>query len=188
MKVILTNKVKSLGSVGEVVNVSQGFARNYLIPNKLALLADDGNKKQMADYQKMLAKKVQEQKNEAQELAKKVQGMTVLVSKKVGGNGRLFGTVTPAELSKELEKEGVVVEKRLISIDDPIKTLGSFTVKAVLFKDVEASFNVKVEMDAKQANEEKRKQEEAALRKAAKAQEPVQEESEQLEATEQEEL
>ena len=133
MKVILTDRVKTLGNVGEVVNVSQGYARNYLIPNKLALLADEGNTKQMEDYQKMLSKKVEEEKKAATDLAKQLNGKTITVTKKVGGNGRLFGTVTSTELSKELEKQGVVVEKRLINVDDPIKTLGDFEVKAQLF-------------------------------------------------------
>ncbi|MBC76439.1 MAG: 50S ribosomal protein L9 [Halobacteriovoraceae bacterium] len=167
MKVILTDRVKTLGNVGEIVNVSQGYARNYLIPNKLALLADEGNTKQMEDYQKMLSKKVEEEKKAAQDLAKQLEGKTITVTKKVGGNGRLFGTVTSSELSKELEKQGVVVEKRLINVDDPIKTLGDFEVKAQLFQGVEATFKVKVEMDPKQVEEEKKKQE-AAAKKAGR--------------------
>lgn len=177
MKVILTDRVKTLGSVGEIVNVSQGYARNYLIPNKLAMLADESNQKQMADYQKMLSKKMEEEKKAAKDLASKIEGRTVTVTKKVGGNGKLFGTVTSAELSKELEKDGLNVEKRHIQIDNPIKNLGSFEVRAALFQDVEAKFNVKVEMDPKQVEEEKRKQEAAAKkagRKAAKAQEEAQ--------------
>lgn len=167
MKVVLTERVKTLGNVGEIVNVSQGYARNYLIPNNKAMLADESNKKQMADYQKMLAKKVEEEKKEAQELASKLNGKTVAVTKKIGGNGRLFGTVTSAELSKELEKDGINIEKRLINVDIPIKTLGDFEVKATLFSGVEATFKVKVEIDPKQAEEMKKKQE-AAAKKASK--------------------
>lgn len=167
MKVILTEKVKSLGNIGEIVNVSQGFARNYLIPNSKAKLADEGNSKQMEDYQKMLAKKVAEEKAAADELAKKISGLTVNLVKKIGGNGRLFGTVTNSELSKELEKQGVSIERRLIVIENPIKTLGDFEISAKLFKGVEATFKVKVEMDPKQIEEQKKKQE-AAAKKAAK--------------------
>lgn len=169
MKVILTNKVKSLGNIGEIVNVSQGFARNYLIPNKMAKLADEGNSKQMADYQKMLAKKVAEEKAAAEEVAKKLSNVTVTMIKKVGGNGTLFGTVTNTELSKELEKQGISVERRLINVDVPIKTLGEYEISAKLFKDVEATFKVKVEIDPKQAEEMKKKQEAAAKAKKAKA-------------------
>ena len=121
----------------------------------------------MEDYQKMLSKKVEEEKKAATDLAKQLNGKTITVTKKVGGNGRLFGTVTSTELSKELEKQGVVVEKRLINVDDPIKTLGDFEVKAQLFQGVDATFKVKVEMDPKQVEEEKKKQE-AAAKKAGR--------------------
>ena len=171
MKVILTDNVKTLGSVGETVNVSPGYARNFLIPNDKARLADEGNTKQMADYQRRLAKKVEEQKKDAQALAKKLEGTVVAIVKKVGGNGRLFGTVTSNELSTELEKMGIDVEKRLIHVKDPIKTIGTFDVKANLFKDVEANFKVKVEMDAKQAQELKEKQVAAEARAAKKGKE-----------------
>lgn len=167
MKVILTNKVKSLGNIGEIVNVSQGFARNFLIPNKLAKLADEGNAKQMADYQKMLAKKVAEEKAAAEELASKLSKVSLTLVKKVGGNGSLFGTVTNSELAKELEKQGINVERRLISIETPIKNLGEYEISAKLFKGVETTFKVKIEIDPKQAEELKKKQ--AAAAKAKKA-------------------
>lgn len=169
MKVILTEKVKSLGSVGEIVNVSAGYARNNLIPAKKAKLADASNAKQMADYQKMLAKKVAEEKAEAEALAKKLNGTVVSLVKKVGGNGRLFGTVTNVELSKELEKQDIIIERRLINVDTPIKTLGEFEMTAKLFSGVEATFKVKVEMDPKQVEELKKKQEAAAKRASKKA-------------------
>ncbi|MFT6631368.1 MAG: large subunit ribosomal protein L9 [Bacteriovoracaceae bacterium] len=188
MKVILTDSVKSLGNIGEIVNVSQGFARNYLIPNKKAKLADEGNSKQMADYQKMLAKKVAEEKAAAEDLAKKISKITINLVKKVGGTGRLFGTVTNSELSKELEKQGAIVERRLITIETPIKTLGDFDITAKLFKGVEATFKVKVEMDPKQVEEIKKKQEAAAKKAAAKKDAPeVDADAETTEATETEE-
>lgn len=174
MQVILMENVKTLGNVGETVRVSAGHARNYLIPNKLAILADDSNSKQMADYQKMLAKRVEETKKEAQELAKKLEGITLAFIKKVGGNGKLFGTVTSAEISAALEKEELEVEKRLINIESPIKNLGTFDVTAKLFSGVEARFKVRVEMDPKQEEELKKKQAAAAASKkkaAAKTEE-----------------
>ena len=182
MKVILTDNVKSLGSVGEVVSVSQGFGRNYLIPNKLAILADESNQKQMADYQKMLAKRVAEQKADAEALAKQLNGITLNLIKKVGGNGRLFGTVTTTELSAKLAEQGIEVEKRLIHVDTPVKALGTFDIKAKLFKGVEATFKVKVEMDPQQAEEMKKKQEAAAKKAAKKGQKT--EEGEETQATE----
>jgi large subunit ribosomal protein L9 len=168
MKVILTEKVSTLGNVGEIVNVSAGFGRNYLIPSKKAVLADEGNKKVLDNEQKRLAKKVAEQVGEAQALKAKLDGVTLELVKKVGGNGSLFGTVTTGEIAKELANNGIEIERRIIHMDNSIKNLGSYEVKAKLFKDVEAIFKVKIEMDPKQAEELKKKQETAAARKKAK--------------------
>jgi large subunit ribosomal protein L9 len=167
MKVILTEKVPALGNIGEVVNVSAGFARNYLVPNRFALVADDANKKLLSAQQKSLAKKIKGQADAAIEVKKKLEGVTVELIKKVGASGKLFGTVTTSELSKELEKAGFDVERRLIHLESPIKGLGTFNVKAKLFHDVEATFKVKVAIDPKQAEELKKAQEEAL--KAAEA-------------------
>lgn len=161
MKVILTEKVPALGNIGEIVNVSAGHARNYLVPNGFAMVADDSNKNLLAAQQKSLAKKIQGQKDEANALKAKIEGMTIELIKKVGASGKLFGTVTNAELSKELEVRGVEVERRLIHLESPIKGLGIFNAKAKIFQDVEATFKVKVSIDPKQAEELKKNQEEA---------------------------
>lgn len=165
MKVILTETVKKLGSVGDIVNVSPGFARNFIIPNNYGVIADEGNAKNLEDKQKMLAKKVSEERSRAEETKKKIEGLSLNLTKKVGGNGRLFGTVTSNEIANALEKEGHEIEKRMIVIDNPIKTLGNFEIKAKIFQDIEASFKVNVEMDAKQVEELERK---AKAKKAAK--------------------
>ncbi|MGZ3787046.1 MAG: 50S ribosomal protein L9 [Bacteriovorax sp.] len=167
MKVILTEKVPTLGNIGEIVNVSAGHARNYLVPNGFAMVADEGNKNLLAAQQKSLAKKIQAQKDAALELKKKIEGTTIELIKKVGASGKLFGTVTNAELSKELESKGLVVERRLIHLESPIKGLGLFNAKAKIFQDVEATFKVKISIDPKQAEELKKSQEEAL--KAAEA-------------------
>lgn len=167
MKVILTEKVPTLGNIGEIVNVSAGHARNYLVPNGFAMVADESNKRLLAAQQKSLSKKIQAQRDAANDIKKKVEGMTIELIKKVGASGKLFGTVTNAELSKELENRGVVVERRLIHLDAPIKGLGVFTAKAKIFQDIEATFKVKVAIDPKQAEELKLAQEEAL--KAAEA-------------------
>jgi len=161
MKVILTEKVPALGNIGEIVNVSAGHARNYLVPNGFAMVADDSNKNLLAAQQKSLAKKIQGQKDEANALKAKIEGMTIELIKKVGASGKLFGTVTNAELSKELESRGVEVERRLIHLEAPIKGLGIFNAKAKIFQDVEATFKVKISIDPKQAEELKKNQEEA---------------------------
>ena len=161
MKVILTEKVPALGNIGEIVNVSAGHARNYLVPNGFAMVADDSNKKLLAAQQKSLGKKIQAQKDAALEIKKKIEGITLELIKKVGASGKLFGTVTNAELSKELENRGLSVERRLIHLESPIKGLGTFNAKAKIFQDVEATFKVKVSIDPKQAEELKLAQEEA---------------------------
>ncbi len=151
MKVILIEKVKTLGTIGEIVNVSAGFARNYLYPNKLAILADEKNSNVLKDKQKALAKKIDAEKNAALAVKKKLEGITVELIKKVGANGRLFGAVTSTEIAKELEKAGVAIERRLLSFDGSIKSLGTYEVKAKLFNDVVATFNLKVAIDAAKA-------------------------------------
>jgi large subunit ribosomal protein L9 len=168
MKVILTEKVKALGTIGEIVNVTAGFARNFLFPKKLAILADEKNSNVLKDKQKALAKKIAVEKNAAEALKKKLDGLTVELIKKVGANGRLFGAVTSQEISKELEKQGVHIERRLIQVDSSIKSLGTYDVKAKLFNDVTATFKLKVAIDAAMAEELKKQQAEAQKRNAEK--------------------
>ena len=171
MKFILTERVATLGNIGEIVNVSAGHARNFLIPKKLAVVADESNKKTQAHLQKMLANKVAEAKNAATELKGKLDKVELELIKKVGANGNLFGTVTNQELSKLLSEKGLEVARRVITLASPIKTPGMYEATAKLFHDVEATFKIKVIMDPKQAEEMKKKAELAAKRKAQKEQE-----------------
>lgn len=168
MKVILVEKVKALGTIGEIVNVSAGFARNFLFPRKLALLADEKNSNVLKDKQKALGKKVAAEKATAEAVKKKLEGLTVELIKKVGANGRLFGAVTTSEIAKELEKQGIHVERRLLTVDGSIKSLGTYDVKAKLFNDVTATFKLKVAIDAAMAEELKKQQAEAQKRNAEK--------------------
>jgi large subunit ribosomal protein L9 len=169
MKVILTERVPTLGNVGEIVNISAGYARNYVIPNKLGVVADAGNEKALANQQKALAKKVAEQKNEAETLKAKIDGQTLEFIKKVGTSGKLFGAVTTQDLANELKNKGIEVERRLITLNDAIKSLGNFTAKVKLFQGVDAEFKVKVVIDPAQAQELKEKQAAAEKRKKEKA-------------------
>ena len=182
MKVILTETVKNLGNVGEIHKVSEGFGRNFLIPRKMAIVANEGNKSILADQQKALAKKMEEQKSLAEGVKKKLNGFTVRVEKRVGGSGRLFGTVTTSEISEHLKANDIDIEKRLISIESPIKQLGTFDIKAKLFQDVVADFKVQVQKDAKQVEEDKKaeklKKEAKAKKEAKKAEAAAQEKSE----------
>lgn len=168
MKVILTEKVKALGTIGEIVNVSAGFARNFLFPKKFAILADEKNSNVLKDKQKALAKKISAEKADAEALKKKVEGLTIELIKKVGSNGRLYGTVTTAEISKELESKGINIERRLLTVEGTIKSLGTYDVKAKLFNDVTATFKLKVAIDAAMAEQLKKEQAEAQKRNAEK--------------------
>jgi large subunit ribosomal protein L9 len=168
MKVILIEKVKALGTIGEIVNVSAGFARNFLFPKKFAILADAKNSNVLKDKQKALAKKISAEKDIALTLKKKLEGITIELIKKVGANGRLFGAVTSQDIVKELEKQGISLERRLVSVEGSIKTLGTYDVKAKLFDDVTATFKLKVAIDAAMAEELKKQQADAQKRNADK--------------------
>ena len=117
MKVILIEKVKALGTIGEIVNVSAGFARNYLFPQKFAVLADDKNSNVLKDKQKALAKKISIERDAALAVKKKVEGVTVELIKKVGANGRLFGAVTSQDIAIEIDILGVSIVRRLFAGD-----------------------------------------------------------------------
>ncbi len=167
MKVILLEKVRALGNIGEIVTVAEGFARNYLLPRKFALVADAKSSNVIKDKQKALAKKVAEERAGAEAIKKKLDGTTVELIKKVGLNGKIFGSVTTADVSKELEGRGIAVERRLITVDGAIKSLGTYEARAKLFgNDVVANFKLKVMIDPAQAEELKKQQAEAAKRNA----------------------
>lgn len=187
MKVVLLEKVKSVGNVGEIVNVSAGHARNFLIPNGFAVAADEGSEKSMAQHQKMLKKKIEEEKSAAAAVQGKLDGIVVEFVKKVGLNGKLFGSITSTELAAELATKGFEVERRQLTLETPIKGIGSFNVKAHLFEGVDANFQVKVAMDPAQAEELKAKQlaaQKKAEKKKAEAAEAAAEGSEELAQTE----
>lgn len=173
MRVILKERVKSLGNVGDIVNVSQGYARNFLIPNRFAVIADEGNKRFVEDQQRRLAKRIKDEKNQANELRKTLNSTTIEITKRVGGNGKLFGAVTANEIVSELEKLQIETEKRWFNLEEPIKELGTFTVKAKIFTDVEAGLTLKVLMDPKQAEELKKKNEDAKKRKKEEAEQKL---------------
>lgn len=169
MKVLLKENVKSLGNIGEVVNVSPGFARNFLVPRKLAIVAGSAGAKGEVAHQKIMAKKIEIAKKAAQEIQKKLNGLNIVFIRKVGANSKLFGSITTIEISDELAKVGFQVDRKQISLDRPIKQLGNYEAKAKIFTEVDAKFSVKVEIDPIQAEELKKQQKEAADRKVKEA-------------------
>ena len=165
MKVILTEKIPALGNIGEVVIVSPGYARNFLVPQKKAMILDERSMGVLQGQRRALGKKIQEEKDLALESKTKLDGVTLEFVKRVGANGKLFGSVTTSELAKKLLEKGIEVERRSLQPEIPIKTVGMFKVKAKLFSDIETDFNVKVEMDPNQAEELKKRQILAAKKK-----------------------
>ena len=145
MKVILLQDVKGKGKKGQMLEVSDGYARNYMLPRKLAVeaTADAINTKRMND--KATAEREAKERAEAVELSKKLREMTLTVTAKGGGAGRLFGSVTNQEIAESLKAtSGIALDKRKIVIADPIKTVGTFTVQCKLGYEIVAPLTVKI--------------------------------------------
>lgn len=145
MIVILTKDVKGTGKAGEVVKVSDGYARNMLLPKGLAREATEGNVRSLEKQKAIAEEKRQEQKAAAEKQAEKLEKMVVTVETKGGENGKLFGSITSKDIADALEKqEGISLDKKKIVMDGPIKQAGETTVTVKLFQDVSAEMKVKV--------------------------------------------
>ena len=144
MKVILTDEIRGLGTRGDIVTVKDGYARNFLIPKKLAREATSGNLKSIEQEKKKWALLASQERDEAQRAAGSVKGMKVTIQKRVGDTGQLFGSVTANEIADALVAKGVQVEKRRIELDHPIKSLGVHDVEVRLHRDVTAHIQVEV--------------------------------------------
>ena len=145
MKVILLTDVKSKGKKGQMIEVSDGYARNYMLPRKLAIeaTADAVNTMRMND--KATQERQAKERAEAMEISKKLKEMILTVPAKGGGNGRLFGAVTNTEIADTLKKEsGIAIDKRKIVIDEPIKNVGTYTVKCKLGYEIVGQLTVKI--------------------------------------------
>lgn len=145
MKVILQKDVKNLGKVGELVNVSNGFARNYLFPRRMALEATEKRVREFAHLQKVAEVKKKKAVTERQELIAKIQGVSLSIKASAGETDKLFGAVTNTDISNELEKHGFSIDRRDIVLDEPIKMLGQHQVKIRLGEGLEAELSVAVE-------------------------------------------
>jgi large subunit ribosomal protein L9 len=142
MQIILQEDVEKLGARGEVVEVKEGYARNYLLPQKLALPANAGNLKRLEKIRATLAKRTASEREQAQVLANTLAGVTVSLVRKAGENDQLFGSVTSADLADALAAQGHTVDKRRIQLTDPIKLIGESMVNVKLHQDVTAQFKV----------------------------------------------
>ncbi len=148
MEVILKEDVNKLGSRGDVVKVAEGYGRNYLLPRKLAIQADAGNKAVIVQMKAASVRKSAKEKTQAEELAKQFDGLSVSFQRRSGEHDHLFGSVTSGDIAEAVAKKGVTLDRRQIQLHDPLKSLGEFTVPVKLHKDVTAHLKVVIEKEA----------------------------------------
>jgi large subunit ribosomal protein L9 len=145
MEVILKQDMDNLGYADEIVKVRPGYARNYLIPNGLATIATESNRKMLSETQKQRAHKAQKIKGDAESVAKQLEALTLKIGAKVGESGKIYGSVTALQIADALAKHDVVIDRKKIHLDtDHIKTLGSYTATVNLHKDIKAKVNFEV--------------------------------------------
>jgi large subunit ribosomal protein L9 len=144
MEVILRQDVEKLGSRGQVVKVASGYARNFLLPNKIAVSATDANRKIVEQERQAHVRKEAKQKGEAEDLAKLVNGVSLTIAQKAGENDQLFGSVTSKDIAEGLAAQNFEIDRRKIQMDEPIKQLGDYKIPVRLHKDVTAEIAVHV--------------------------------------------
>jgi large subunit ribosomal protein L9 len=144
MQVILREDIEKLGKIGDMVKVADGYARNYLVPTKKAIEATPKNVHAMEHAKKMVADRLRKLKKEAVADADNIKALLVTIKAKAGEEGKLFGSVTTMDIAEAAKAQGVVIDKRKIALEEPIKRLGDYTVTVKLHADVTAEFKVSV--------------------------------------------
>jgi large subunit ribosomal protein L9 len=144
MDVILREDVEKLGTRGQLVKVAPGYARNFLLPNKMAVAATESNKKIVEQERQAHLRREAKVEGEAKDLGKMLGAVTITISQKAGENDQLFGSVTSKDIAEALEQQGYTIERRKIALEDPIKTLGVFKVPIRLHREVTAEITVNV--------------------------------------------
>ena len=147
MQIILQEDVEKLGNRGDVVTVKPGYARNFLLPNKLAVEATPGNMKALERIRGALAKKTATELEAAKKQADLLLGVTLTFRRKTGENDQMFGSVTSGDIADGLKAQRFEVDKRQVQLAEPIKTLGEFPVTVKVFRDVTAEIKVQVEKE-----------------------------------------
>ena len=144
MEVILREDIDKLGNRGQVVNVAAGYARNYLLPKRLAVIANEGNKKIVEQERHAHLRREAKEMADAQDLGKIMASISITIAQKAGENDQLFGSVTSQDIASALEKQGYTIERRKIQLAEPIKQLGEHKVPIRLHKDVTIEIPVNV--------------------------------------------
>jgi len=142
MEVILREDIEKLGVRGQVIKVASGYARNFLLPKRLAVAATESNKKIVEQERQAHLRKDAKEVGEAQDLSKLLNGVTVTIMQKAGENDQLFGSVTSKDVAEALVVQNYAIDRRKIQLDEPIRTLGEFKVAVRLHKDVTAEVTV----------------------------------------------
>ena len=142
MEVILQEDIPTLGKAGEIVKVREGYGRNFLLPQRKAILADRKNVKQLEHHQKVIAAKQTKIAKQADELRSKLEGHSVTIAKEVGEEDKIFGSVTSHEIAEALRLEGFPVDKRMVHLTEPLKSIGVFDVPVRLLTEVTATVKV----------------------------------------------
>ena len=150
MELILRADVPNLGRRGDLVQVSDGYGRNFLLPKKLAMAASAGNRKVIEQMKTAALRRDATEQSEAEQLAKMLAAVTVAIARKAGGTGTLFGSVTSLDVAEALEKAGYQIDRRKILLEDPIKQLGEYPVPVRLHREVTASVTVQVVAEQEQ--------------------------------------
>jgi len=164
MQLILREEVDHLGRRGDIVNVARGYARNFLLPKRLAMEVTDDNLRVVEKEKKIYEKKLAEEKIVAEEVAATMERVKLTFARKVHGDAdELYGSVSPTDVAEALEKDGHVVERRRIALSEPIKSLGDFTFSIKLHPEVTVTLPITVIRDASAAPEETGSDEGAAL-------------------------
>lgn len=144
MEVILREEIEKLGNRGDIVNVADGYARNYLLPKKLAVPATEANKKIVEQERQAYLRREAKLAGEAEELARMLAGVTVTIAQKAGEMDQLFGSVTAKDIAEALEKQNFHIDRRKIQLEEPIKQLGEYKVSLRLHRTVTAEIQVNV--------------------------------------------
>ena len=144
MEIILKETIEPLGIIGSEVKVKDGYARNYLIPQGKAVIATQQNRNVLAQQKAKLDLQIAKERATAEEMAKKLEGIVCRLTAKVADEGRLYGSITVREIEDALTAQGIVVEKRMILLKEPIKDIGTYTVPIRIYKDVEPKITLEV--------------------------------------------
>jgi len=148
VQIILKQDVDALGRAGELVDVKPGYARNYLIPGGFALEATEGSRRQLAEVSRQSSGNAERERTRAEEIAATLEGLSLTFKVRAGEEGRLFGSVTTADIAEKLAEQGLELDRRDVLLDEPIKELGTFRVAVNLHADVRPEVSVWIVADA----------------------------------------